>query len=254
MSTVIRKKLNLALRSEKIDGERVYQIWRSAGQSAGKPPALDGAILHAPPQTTQLDIALHLLPVDAPDQHFIDYGVVIVGPVRWRLPLFDAVLRVLLAEYEGHRVSPSLLGSSSLRRISASRSSTPSAMISAYIRRNSRPIAAMVLGGSTGSDLLSLLSLKRLNALVGLRTLGRAHHRAGFSTDSPREFKMRRQRNPQGKRSNVGIKQSNRVSYLASIPKHQGQWLRDAPTQVVIPPSEFASGRLIYPFPRAQVQ
>jgi len=38
MSAVIRKKLNLALRSEKIDGERVYQIWRSAGQSAGKPP------------------------------------------------------------------------------------------------------------------------------------------------------------------------------------------------------------------------
>jgi len=26
MSAVIRKKLNLALRSEKIDGERVYQI------------------------------------------------------------------------------------------------------------------------------------------------------------------------------------------------------------------------------------
>ncbi len=111
---------------------------------------------HSVQELQPLDIALHLLSVDAPDQRFIDYGVVIVAPVRWRFPPFDAVLRVLLAEYEGHRVSPSLLGSSSLRRISASRSGTPSAMISAYIRRNSRPIAAMVSGGSAGSDLLSL--------------------------------------------------------------------------------------------------
>jgi len=58
MSAVIRKKLNLALRSEKIDGCRVYQIRRSAGQSAGKPPALDGAILHAPPQNSAATSAI----------------------------------------------------------------------------------------------------------------------------------------------------------------------------------------------------
>jgi len=49
------------------------------------------------------------------------HGLVIVAPVRWRLPPFDAVLRMLLAEYESHRVSPLLLGSSSLRLAHATR-------------------------------------------------------------------------------------------------------------------------------------
>jgi hypothetical protein len=52
MSAVIRKKLNLALRSEKIDGEPSIKSDGPQGLSAGKPPALNGAILYAPPQNS----------------------------------------------------------------------------------------------------------------------------------------------------------------------------------------------------------
>jgi hypothetical protein len=77
---------------------------------------------------------------------------------------------VLLAEHEDHRVSPSLLGSSSLRRFSTNRSGTPAAMMSAYSKHNSRPIAAMMSGPSVGAGLFSLLSLIERFCRVGLRT------------------------------------------------------------------------------------
>ena len=67
----------------------------------------------------------------------------------------------LLAEHERHWVSPSVPDSSSLRRISPNRSGTPSAMMSAYIARSSRPITLMTSGPSVGGGLESLLSLKR---------------------------------------------------------------------------------------------
>jgi hypothetical protein len=51
---------------------------------------------HCVQELQPLKISLHLLPVDAPNQRFIDDGVVIVAPVGWRFAPFDAVLRVLL--------------------------------------------------------------------------------------------------------------------------------------------------------------
>jgi hypothetical protein len=78
---------------------------------------------------------------------------------RVQFPPFDTLLSVPLAEYERHRVSLSLADSSSLRRISANRSGTPSAMIPEYIPRNSWPIAAMTFGPSAGADLLWSSSL-----------------------------------------------------------------------------------------------
>jgi hypothetical protein len=97
----------------------------------------------------------------------------------------------------GSFFEPSLLGSSSLRRTSAKRSGTPSATMSAYIRRSCRPIAAITSGPSVG-----VLIIDRLRR-VGLRTLW-ARIAGPVSTDSRREFKTRRQRNPQVKQSNVG--------------------------------------------------
>jgi hypothetical protein len=72
---------------------------------------------------------------------------------------FPPLSSVPLAEYERHRVSLSLAASSSLRRISANHSGTPSAMIPEYIPRNSWPIAAMTFGRSAGADLLWSSSL-----------------------------------------------------------------------------------------------
>jgi hypothetical protein len=80
---------------------------------------------------------------------------------------------LLFWKYERHRVSLSLAGSSSLRRISANRSGTPSAMIPEYIPRNSWPIAAMTLGPSAGADLLWSSSLIAIgNALCALAHTG----------------------------------------------------------------------------------
>jgi hypothetical protein len=61
-----------------------------------KDEEIHAALARSPVTITQrelmpLNITLPLLPVDAPDQRFIDYGVIIFTPVGWRFSPFDAV-------------------------------------------------------------------------------------------------------------------------------------------------------------------
>jgi hypothetical protein len=57
MRAVICKKLNLAPHSEKIERAHLSNL-KVRKQSAGKPPALDSAILHAPLQNSAVTSAI----------------------------------------------------------------------------------------------------------------------------------------------------------------------------------------------------
>jgi hypothetical protein len=111
-----------------------------------------------------------------------------------------------------------IVGSSNRRRMAANRSGTPSAMMSAYIARSSRPIALNTAGPSAGASLFRFRSLIRIgNASNVLAHLGAcANRRATFSNDALNRFNRGRQLNPQGKQSSVGNQTITRVRFSDS--------------------------------------
>jgi hypothetical protein len=122
---------------------------------------------------------------DTSDQPFIDYGVVIVAPVARRFLPSDAVVSVLFVEYERHRASPSLPGSSqSAQDFGKAFRHLFSYDVRAYIRRSSRPIARMVPSGSAGagSFWFSLLIDDRQRLECACALCGARHRRGSRLT------------------------------------------------------------------------